>query len=177
MKKLLVIFGKSGIGKTTLCDYIGENFRYDVVVSTTTRPMRGGEVDGVDYHFVDEKTFLEMFDNGEFVETAGHGKYLYGIQKKHIESLDYGVVVANIHGLQMIKDMYGDKVFSVLLLLQEKERLCRQILRGDNILKVAERYQQDEVLFAEQEKYADCCIETLGMSVEGIATELLDLIK
>ena len=57
---LIVLVGKSASGKTTLEKYISDNFRYEKIVSHTTRPIRGNEVDGVDYHYVSEDVFNEM---------------------------------------------------------------------------------------------------------------------
>lgn len=79
MKKgiLFLCCGPSGVGKTSLGRRLREKYGNLVLsVSYTTRPMRDGETDGVDYHFVDEQTFLRMRDRGEFAEWASvHGNY------------------------------------------------------------------------------------------------------
>ena len=57
---LLLISGPAGSGKTTLCDRLLEEFASGLqrVITTTTRLPREGEVDGVDYHFLNEAEFL-----------------------------------------------------------------------------------------------------------------------
>jgi guanylate kinase len=68
---LLVVSSPSGAGKTTLCHRLIDEFPEIVFsVSYTTRPIRRGEEEGVDYHFVDEPTFERMVDSGEFAEWA-----------------------------------------------------------------------------------------------------------
>lgn len=88
---LCVVSGPSGSGKTTLCRGLSrlepDQCRY--AVSATTRPPRGGEEDGRDYHFLNEDTFLKRVAEGEFVEWARVHGNLYGTLKsevcRHIE--------------------------------------------------------------------------------------------
>jgi len=72
---LLVVSSPSGAGKTTLCHRLMAEYPEVMFsVSYTTRPIRRGEKDGVDYHFVDNTTFDQMVDKGEFAEWANvHG--------------------------------------------------------------------------------------------------------
>lgn len=83
---LIVLSAPSGAGKSTLIAKLRErNPLIDFSVSTTTRPLRGGERDGIDYHFTDEATFLRMIGNDEFIEHAVvHGNH-YGTTRKTIE--------------------------------------------------------------------------------------------
>lgn len=82
---ILVVSGPSGTGKSTLCRRaLGEldNLRFSI--SYTTRPPREGEVDGVDYFFVDTQTFLKMRDDNGFAEWAEvHGNF-YGTSMEFI---------------------------------------------------------------------------------------------
>ena len=77
--KLFVISAPSGTGKTTLLKRVmarlpGLSFS----VSHTTRPPRHGEKNGVDYHFISKVEFLEMIDQGLFLEHAEVHSHLYG---------------------------------------------------------------------------------------------------
>jgi len=76
---LCVVSGPSGAGKTTLCRRLGDaDPRATHSVSCTTRPPREGEVDGRDYHFLDEAEFDRRVAAGDFLEHARvHGR-LYG---------------------------------------------------------------------------------------------------
>jgi guanylate kinase len=79
---LIVISAPSGTGKTTLCDRLISEFRtMKYSVSCTTRQPRDGEIDGVDYHFLDEKTFQTRIDNGDFLEYAEVHGSMYGTLK------------------------------------------------------------------------------------------------
>lgn len=82
---LLITCGPSGVGKTSLGRELRAAYpRLVLSVSYTTRPMRDGEVNGVDYHFTDRQTFERMRNAGEFAEWAEvHGNY-YATPKSEI---------------------------------------------------------------------------------------------
>lgn len=82
----LVVSAPSGGGKTTLCRRLmAELPGVEFSVSHTTRPLRGSEKDGVDYHFVDEDTFERLATNGAFLEWAHvHGRR-YGTSRAETE--------------------------------------------------------------------------------------------
>lgn len=80
---IFIISAPSGAGKTTLCRMLLESTPGIVFsISYTTRPPRPGEVDGKDYYFVDEKSFMDMVRAGEFLEWAEVHGNLYGTSKK-----------------------------------------------------------------------------------------------
>lgn len=76
---LIVISAPSGAGKTTLCDRLRERHTdIEYSVSCTTRPPRGSEVDGEDYHFLTAEAFERKVQAGEFLEQARVHGYRYG---------------------------------------------------------------------------------------------------
>jgi len=82
---LYVISAASGAGKTTLLSAMLQQISdVEVSVSHTTRSPREGEIDGVNYHFVDKAKFEEMVDAGEFLESASVFGNMYGTSKQHI---------------------------------------------------------------------------------------------
>jgi guanylate kinase len=84
---IFVLSSPSGAGKTTISR---ELLRLDdnlvMSVSTTTRPMRAGETEGVDYNFVDDETFERMTDDGAFLEHAQVFGYHYGTPRAPVET-------------------------------------------------------------------------------------------
>lgn len=83
---LFVISAPSGTGKTTLVKrLLKEVPRLRLSVSTTTRPPRKGEEEGVDYHFVSLKEFQERRQKGEFIESAEVHGACYGTSQKLLE--------------------------------------------------------------------------------------------
>ncbi len=79
---LLVLSAPSGAGKTTLARHLMDlEPGARLSISTTTRPPRGREVDGREYHFVDEATFQRMVAAGEFIEWAEVHGHHYGTSR------------------------------------------------------------------------------------------------
>ena len=76
--RLVVISGPSGAGKTSVCRALREDARVEWSVSATTRKIRPGERDGVDYHFLGETEFEARASRGEFLEWARYNSACYG---------------------------------------------------------------------------------------------------
>ena len=76
--RLVVISGPSGAGKTSVCRVLKENPAVEFSVSATTRAMRAGEQDGVDYHFLSREAFEQRLAEDQFLEYAEYNGNLYG---------------------------------------------------------------------------------------------------
>lgn len=92
---LFTVSAPSGAGKTSLVTALTDRCQdLQVSVSHTTRPMRPGEVDGVNYHFVAENKFLAMLERAEFLEHARVFGNLYGTSQIWVEKqLSLGIDV------------------------------------------------------------------------------------
>ena len=117
---VLVLSGPSGAGKSSLIhkiiDDIGECY---FSISTTTRPIRKGEVDGVDYHFVDKEEFEREIEEDQFLEYAVvHGNY-YGTSLRPVkEALSHGKLVIfdiDVQGNSAVNSRLGDITTSVFI--------------------------------------------------------------
>lgn len=85
---IFVVTAPSGAGKTSLVRALLEADRQvQLSISYTTRAPRSGEANGKDYHFVDEKTFLEMLNRGDFLESAEVYGNRYGTSQPWIEGV------------------------------------------------------------------------------------------
>ena len=83
---LFVISAPSGAGKTSLVKALTESCdQLQVSISHTTRPMRPGEEDGVNYHFVSREEFLQRLEHDEFLEHAEVFGNLYGTSQRWLE--------------------------------------------------------------------------------------------
>lgn len=83
---LFTLSAPSGAGKTSLVTALLEHCSHiQVSVSHTTRPKRPGEEDGVNYHFVDEATFIEMLNRNAFLEHAPVFDHYYGTSSQWVE--------------------------------------------------------------------------------------------
>lgn len=120
MSKLVVISGPSGAGKGSVVKellniYQENNDKVHLSISATTRLPRSGEVDGVNYYFIDEDDFKEKIKEDEFLEynIYGTSKY-YGTLKNHVFkylNLGYDVILEiDINGYKQVILNYEDAV-------------------------------------------------------------------
>ena len=84
-KKLFVISGSSGVGKgTVIGGFLKRNPQFTLSISCTTRKMRPGEVDGVNYFFLSKDEFKDCIENNKFLEWAEFAGNYYGTKQKYI---------------------------------------------------------------------------------------------
>ena len=115
MGNLFIVAAPSGGGKTSLVKKLLSSVTdISVSISHTTRKKRPGEVDGVDYFFVDEAKFNQMVDESAFVEYAEVFNHSYGTSVAQItDRLSAGIdIVLDIdwQGAQQIKTLFSDAV-------------------------------------------------------------------
>lgn len=130
---LIVLSGPSGVGKDALLRKMKEQkYPFHYVVTVTSRPRREVERDGVDYHFVSQREFQQMIDNGELLEWANvYGNY-YGVPRKEIsQALSKGmdvIVKVDVQGAATIKRILPQAVCIFLRppSMEELERRLRQ---------------------------------------------------
>ena len=132
---LVVLSGPSGVGKDAALDELRKLDRpWHFVVTATTRPIRAGERDGIDYIFLDEPTFLRMKDQNEFVECAQvYGRW-YGVPRSQVTAgLEAGkdvILKIDVQGAATVRQMAPDALFIFLApgsLDELKERLLQRM--------------------------------------------------
>jgi guanylate kinase len=131
---LVVLSSPSGAGKTTISRLLLESDP-DVTmsVSVTTRPKRPGEIEGVDYHFVDDAEFDRLIDVGEFVEWAPVFGFRYGTPKAPVkDALRNGRDILfdiDWQGTQQLHSAMGEDLVRIFILppsVAELERRLRE---------------------------------------------------
>jgi guanylate kinase len=117
---LLVLSSPSGGGKTSIAKNLlqaRDDLGYSV--SATTRPMREGEREGVDYHFISRDEFLRRREAGEFLESATYGGHLYGTLRSEIDRLfargRHAVLDIEIEGARQIRKSFPNSLHVFVL--------------------------------------------------------------
>lgn len=141
---LIVLSGPSGVGKGTVRRAIFESedndFQYSV--SMTTRPMRAGEVEGVDYYFRTREEFEALIAAGEMLEYAEYVGNYYGTPLSYVQkTLDEGKDVfleIEVQGARQVKEKAPDGVFIFLTPPDLHELKNRIVNRGTDAMEVIE---------------------------------------
>lgn len=150
MGKIFYMMGKSSSGKDTVFKKIQENIpELMTIVPYTTRPVREGEQDGVEYFFVDEAEMEDMRRGGKIIELRSyntvHGIWHYFTADDGQIDLEYGsyLVIGTLESYQKMREYFGrEKIVPLYIEVEDGERLLRAIYR--------ERQQAEP-------KYAEMC--------------------
>ncbi len=131
---LFVLSSPSGAGKSTIArKLLADEPELGMSVSYTTRPIRPGEKDGVDYHFVDLETFRTMVANHEFLEWAHVFGHRYGTPKADVfHTLGEGHDILfdiDWQGAQQLHQLAGGDVVRVFILPPSMDELRSRLER------------------------------------------------
>lgn len=182
-KKIFALLGYMGVGKDTILKQVLKDMD-DVkpIISTTTRPMRKGETEGVEYYFIDD---TEFFRRGtDFVEQRiYHTKvkengvekdatWRYGIERMELEKDDYLIVIVDSVGYKELKNYVGNnKIVPIFISAPQEELKARALARGDLEAEVDRRLKDD------YERFMDFRVRTVYHEVKNTNGRLEEAIK
>jgi len=171
---MICLIGCSGSGKSTL-EVLLTKYGYRKVVSTTTRPIRDGEVDGIDYHFITEEMFDKLDKQNFFAEKTVYSSWHYGVGK--IECTNDGVAVVNPHGFRQLQKMDNLDITSFYIDSTENKRLERLARRGDNIMEIFRRVISDQGVFQNIKEEVDFSIDNNTDDINIALETILNILK
>lgn len=145
---LIIISGTTCAGKGTIIKKLLEkNPNMCLSISYTSRPIRKGDVDGVDYYFITQEEFERKIKNGDFLEYAEvhYGRY-YGTPKMETEKLLASgkdvILEIDVQGAEQVKKMFPETIL-IFILAPSMEEVKRRIkARGfENNEQIVNRFQ------------------------------------
>ena len=130
---LVVVSAPSGCGKDTIIAEVLKKFDDAFLsVSMTTRAMRPGEVEGVNYYFVSQNEFEDKIDRGEMLEYARYGSNYYGTPAGPVrELLEKGktvILIIEVQGAGNVKRLFSDAC--TIFIIPPSFRILENRLRG-----------------------------------------------
>ncbi|WP_031488936.1 guanylate kinase [Ureaplasma canigenitalium] len=181
--KLIVFSGPSGVGKHTILQQIlnKEDLNLAYSVSMTTRPMRDGEVNGVDYYFVSHNQFDQAIKNGDLIEWAEFVHNKYGTPKKEVDRLrnlgKHVILEIEVVGaLQVLEEFKDDDLLSIFLLPPSLEELRNRLNKRNTETKeiIEKRIIKAEKEIGVKDKYM---YNIINDTPERAAAELEEIIR
>ena len=158
---LVVLSGPSGVGKDAALNELRKLDRpWHFVVTATTRTIRSGETDGVDYIFLDEPTFLEMKDRNDFVECAQvYGRW-YGVPRSQVTSgLEAGkdvILKIDVQGAATVRKIAPAALFIFMVpgsFEELQDRLAQRMTESTPEMELRLKAASDEL---RQAAHFDC---------------------
>ena len=175
MSKLFCIMGKSASGKDTIFKRLvqDEVLNLKTVVSYTTRPMREGEQEGVEYHFVSPQTLETLRNEGRVIECRDyhtvHGLWNYFmVDDGQIDFSGFrdSVIIGTLESYQKIRKFFGkEHVIPIYVYVEDGLRLSRALERekqqaAPGYAEMCRRFLADTEDFSE-ERLKQCEIERI----------------
>ena len=181
---IIVLMGASSSGKSTIENELANKYGYEKIVSHTTRKQRIGEVNGKDYHFIDNETFNEVLERGLFAEFEEYSQNrFYGTLKSDYASTKDKVVVLTPNGFRQLKrNCQGDNIITVLVEANLGTRMKRYIDRCgvdkfnfDDKNEIAARVERDFGAFLSVKDEVDMIVQNNeGTNISDLAKEIVD---
>lgn len=192
MSKIFFVLGKSCSGKDTIFQYLKENKELNLktVVGYTTRPMRQGETEGVEYHFVSKEKLQEMKGNGKVIECRDyntvHGVWSYFTADDG--QIDLGkenyLYIGTLESYNDMVRYYGsDIVVPLYIEVESGERLERAVRREreqsqPKYAELCRRFLADEEDFKEENiKKAGITKRYVNDDLQRCIAEIVETIK
>ena len=172
MGKLFVFMGKSASGKDTLYRLVMEKYRnLHPVIPYTTRPIRAGETEGAEYHFVTEEEMAKMQRRNQIVECRCYqtvkGPWYYFTAEDGQIDFEKGdfALISTLEGYEQIRNFYGEeRVVPLYIEVEDMLRIERSLAREKQqekpcVAEVCRRFLADEADFSEEN------LQRLGIAV------------
>lgn len=181
--RIIVLVGKSACGKDSLAKLMADRYpELKKPISTTSRPIREGETDGVDYFFVAKKEFVKKIKENGFWEHVSYKAYkkdvieewFYGLEKTKSDLFnDDFIIPADLPRLRQLKKRFGKKVVAVYIDVPVDQRRNRAITRDKNfnIIEWERRVSDENYVFENIEEEVDYVVEN------GVLEECLKQIE
>lgn len=192
MGKIFCIIGKSSTGKDTIYRYLLEQkeLKLKKIVTYTTRPMRAGEQDGVEYFFCDDKRAEELEAAGKVIELRAYHT-IYGVWKYFTVDdgqVDFGkessIVTSTVEQYLKLREYYGkENVVPIYIEVEDGERLERAIARERQQMtpkyeEMCRRFLADAADFSEEKlKEAQITRRFVNDSLEEVEKEIVSYIN
>lgn len=178
---IVALFGAAGSGKDSIQKEIVKQSPnlFHEIISSTTRPPREYEQNGIDYIFITDKEAQANIEEGNYLEYAEFRGWTYGTLKFSLQNNKINIGVFNISGVKQLLQLPIEEylIIPIHVLCSDKERLLRQLNREEDpdCSEICRRFKTDEVDLAKgQIDFWYMAIENEHNSLYYVAHDLLN---
>ena len=155
MFNIIALIGEAGSGKDSIMQNILKKrpLQFNEIISCTTRPMREGEAEGVNYFYLTPEEFANKILNGEMLEATSFNDWFYGTSYDSLRSDCTNIGVFNPDGIRAISEIPDVNLTVYKVCCSDKTRLLRQLNRETNpdVDEIIRRYKTDKEDFFDLE--------------------------
>lgn len=176
---LYIVSGPSGTGKGTVCKVLAEDENVFLSISSTTREVRTGEVEGVTYNYISKNSFEEMISSDTMLEWAVYSGNYYGTPRKDVEKmLNEGknvILEIEVQGAFKVKEIFPETVMIFVVppsMKELKKRLTERGRESESQIKVRMETARRELKLAPRYDYV-----IINDTLENCVEEMRDVIR
>lgn len=176
---LFVISGPSGSGKSTICKELEKEENIKISISATTRNIRNGEEEGINYYFLSKEEFERKISENAFYEYAKVFNNYYGTLKDKVDDMlkeGYNVILEiDVQGAMQIREQNKDAVLIFIMPPSEEElikRLTGRNTESEEQLKIRIETAKEEISYKDKYDYV-VINDNLEKAVEEIKEIIL----
>ncbi len=185
MGKIVYLMGKSGAGKDTVYKQVLENkeIEFQKIIPYTTRPIRAGEKNGMEYFFTDEDRFLELKEAGRLIEDRvyhtcmGIWRYFTVMDDQLDPEHNNYLMIGTLESFIRTREFFGDdKMIPVMLELDDGVRLQRALDRE----KIQEHPRYNEMcrrFLADEEDFSEEKLKAAGITKKFVNNDLQECLR
>ena len=185
MGKIVYLRGKSGAGKDTVYKQVLENkeIEFQKIIPYTTRPIRAGEKNGMEYFFTDEDRFLELKEAGRLIEDRvyhtcmGIWRYFTVMDDQLDPEHNNYLMIGTLESFIRTREFFGDdKMIPVMLELDDGVRLQRALDRE----KIQEHPRYNEMcrrFLADEEDFSEEKLKAAGITKKFVNNDLQECLR
>ena len=153
MYKIIALIGEAGSGKDRIMSEVlaSRPALFNEIISCTTRPMREGEAEGINYYYLTEEEFIDRLLDGQMLEATNFNGWYYGTSYEALRSDVPNIGVFNPAGIYALLEREDIELTVFRIITLSKTRLLRQLNREENpnTNEIVRRFMTDTEDFSE----------------------------
>ncbi|MBQ9266344.1 MAG: hypothetical protein IJ186_04715 [Bacilli bacterium] len=173
---MIILIGPSASGKTEIAKILIKEYGFQKFVTTTTRQMRVGEINDVDYHFISVEDFARYIKENKFIEYVNYNSNFYGTYKNEISNSK--VLIVEPKGLSSFLALNDPNIISYYIDSPKDVREARMIARKDKLEDIKKRLALDDEYFESSKNCVNEIVYNDGSkSLDEIALKIYNSYK
>lgn len=180
---LTVIIGKTSSGKTTIVNKLSSKYKFQQVITYTTRPIRKGEKKDITYHFITDEEFKQKIEDGFFAEWKSYktedGVWYYGTALEDLQNRkENTIIILTPDGYRDILNKLPNKPMSIYIYANNATIKKRLIKRGDDPKEAQRRLEHDNEDFKGIENEVDKIVyNNDGANMNDVVKKIIEYVE